>query len=148
MKDSHREDRSWPGYLFGGRLRTSTAALLIVSSGSGGCMTPTSLSPAAAAGAGQRCGSAGFIPDPSYTWVPRTDAAAYGHHDPDHHTDDLHVVGDHYAEQQHQWGAVRDFDDGPDHQRRIVRGDHRAAPSTAATAGSAAPSASSAAPTP
>lgn len=69
-----REGRSWPAYLFGGRLRTSTAALLIAF-----CAiwwlyevyepaaTPPSQVPAS------EVVPPGFIPDPAYTWAPRTD---------------------------------------------------------------------------
>lgn len=69
-----REGRSWPGYMFGGRLRTSTAAMLIVfcsalwlyHSYDPDPVPPTQI-PAT------EVVPPGFIPDPAYTWAPRTD---------------------------------------------------------------------------
>ncbi len=65
--------RGWPGYLFGGHVRTSTlvliAAFLAVwwvyntygpQQPAGGGTPPTQVVPP------------GFVPDPNYTWVPRT----------------------------------------------------------------------------
>lgn len=74
MKGSHREGRSWPGYLFGGRLRTSTAALLIAFFGIWWLYDTYQPEPSLP----QQVPASdvvppGFIPDPSYTWVPRTD---------------------------------------------------------------------------
>lgn len=63
----------WPGYLFGGRVRTSTlvliAAFLVLwwvydtygpQQPKSGTESPTQVVPP------------GFVPDPNYTWVPRT----------------------------------------------------------------------------
>ena len=65
-----REDRGWPRYLPGGRIRTSTAALLIAFVALfwvyQNYEPPPKPSPAQVV-------PPGFIPDPSYTWVPRTD---------------------------------------------------------------------------
>ena len=71
---SPRDGRSWPGYLFGGRVRTSTVALIVVfllswwmfetyqpEPGPPAQIPATDVVPP------------GFIPDPAYTWVPRTD---------------------------------------------------------------------------
>lgn len=71
------ERRFWPGYLFGGRVRTSTVGLLIAfvavwwvfvsyqhfedSKPDYGRTPSTQMVPP------------GYIPDPSYTWVPRTE---------------------------------------------------------------------------
>jgi hypothetical protein len=67
-------ERGWPGYLFGGRVRTSTLVLVIAflavwwvyddhreSTKSKPTQVPaTEVVPP------------GFVPDPNYTWVPRT----------------------------------------------------------------------------
>jgi hypothetical protein len=67
-------ERGWPGYLFGGRIRTSTVVLIVAfaalwwiydeqreSTRSTHTQVPaTEVVPP------------GFVPDPSYTWVPRT----------------------------------------------------------------------------
>lgn len=65
--------RRWPSHLFGGRVRTSTLALIMVfvavwwvydtyrpHEPSDGGTPPTQVVPP------------GFVPDPNYTWVPRT----------------------------------------------------------------------------
>jgi hypothetical protein len=64
--------RGWPSYLIGGRVRTSTAGLVVlfialfwVQQTFGPEQTPT---PAPA----QQVVPPGFVPDPDYTWVPRT----------------------------------------------------------------------------
>lgn len=68
------EGRTWPGYLFGGRLRTSTLALVIAFCAIWWLYVtyqpephPREQVPAV------NVVPPGFIPDPSYTWVPRTD---------------------------------------------------------------------------
>ena len=66
--------RKWPGYLFGGRVRTSTIALILAflviwwayESYGPTVETPDQV-PAA------EVVPPGYIPDPEYTWVPRTD---------------------------------------------------------------------------
>lgn len=66
-------ERGWPGYLFGGHVRTSTAVLVLAflglwwvydSNAHSGKSTPTV--PAS------QVVPPGFVPDPNYTWVPRT----------------------------------------------------------------------------
>lgn len=63
--------RGWPSYLLGGRVRTSTAGLLVVfialfwvqqTFAPEPKPTPTP----------QQVVPPGFVPDPDYTWVPRT----------------------------------------------------------------------------
>jgi hypothetical protein len=69
-----REGRGWPAYIFGGRLRTSTAALLIAFFGIWwlyGTYTPAPAPPAQVPAS--NVVPPGFIPDPAYTWAPRTD---------------------------------------------------------------------------
>lgn len=68
-----REGRCWPSYILWGRLRTSTAALLIAFIGVWWLYEtyqPPQQPPEAPA---TQVVPPGFIPDPSYTWVPRTD---------------------------------------------------------------------------
>lgn len=65
-------DRGWPGYLFGGHVRTSTLALVLVflavwwvyntyRPSQPSSQTPTT-----------QVVPPGFVPDPNYTWVPRS----------------------------------------------------------------------------
>lgn len=70
----NREGRNWPGYIFGGRMRTSTLVLIIAFVGIG-WLYETYEPPA---GAPEQVPASevvppGFIPDPAYTWAPRTD---------------------------------------------------------------------------
>lgn len=68
-----RADRHWPAYVFGGRLRTSTLALILAfvliwwAYESYGPAPDTSEQIPAS-----EVVPPGFIPDPAYTWVPRT----------------------------------------------------------------------------
>lgn len=71
---SSREGKTWPSYVFGGRMRTSTLVLIIAFLGVGwlyetyepGASAPQQI-PAS------EVVPPGFIPDPNYTWAPRTD---------------------------------------------------------------------------
>ena len=72
-KANPREGRGWPAYLFGGRLRTSTLALIVAFAAIWWLYEtyepapePPPQVPAA------DVVPPGFIPDPAYTWVPRT----------------------------------------------------------------------------
>lgn len=67
-----RDDRRWPGYLLGGHVRTSTVVLIMVfmvlwwaydtyRPQSSPESPPVQVVPP------------GFVPDPNYTWVPRTE---------------------------------------------------------------------------
>lgn len=69
--EKHRdEDRRWPRFMLGGRLRTSTVALIVAF-----CAVwwvsdvyrqePPKPPP-------PQVVPPGFVPDPNYTWVPRT----------------------------------------------------------------------------
>jgi hypothetical protein len=74
LRRHHDVDRRWPGYLFGGHMRTSTLVLIIAfaalwwiyndhehSKSSSTTQVPaTQVVPP------------GFVPDPNYTWVPRS----------------------------------------------------------------------------
>ena len=69
-------ERGWPGYMFGGRVRTSTLVLVIAflalwwvyddHQQSTKSNTKTTQVPAT------QIVPPGFVPDPNYTWVPRT----------------------------------------------------------------------------
>lgn len=72
--EDRRTGRSWPAYLFGGRVRTSTVALILAFvllwwayESYGPAPEDPDQVPAA------EVVPPGFIPDPAYTWVPRTD---------------------------------------------------------------------------
>jgi hypothetical protein len=68
-----RDDRGWPRYLPGGRVRTSTAgliALFIALAWLQQTFTPEPAPPPPPAN--QQVVPPGFVPDPDYTWVPRT----------------------------------------------------------------------------
>jgi hypothetical protein len=70
----HREGRGWPGYLVGGRIRTSTVVLLVAFLGIWWLFETYQPAPAPPAQVpATEVVPPGFIPDPSYTWVPRTD---------------------------------------------------------------------------
>ena len=67
-------ERGWPGYMFGGRVRTSTVVLIIAFAAlwwvydderDSTRSTPRQV-PAT------QVVPPGFVPDPNYTWVPRT----------------------------------------------------------------------------
>ena len=74
-----REGRHWPGYILGGRLRTSTAALLIAfcailwlyETYEAPRMPTLTQVPAS------EVVPPGFVPDPNYTWAPRTDVQSH-----------------------------------------------------------------------
>ena len=67
-----RSDRGWPGYIINGRIRTSTAGLIVaffVLSWLHNTYQPAAQTPTAPETA---VVPPGFVPDPEYTWVPRT----------------------------------------------------------------------------
>ncbi|BBY78471.1 hypothetical protein MPRF_53700 [Mycolicibacterium parafortuitum] len=67
------EDRGWPNYLFGGRMRTSTAGLIVVFVALFWVNQNYQPEPQApAVDPAQQVVPPGFVPDPNYTWVPRT----------------------------------------------------------------------------
>ena len=67
-----REDHGWPKYLPGGRIRTSTTVLAIAFIALFWVYQNYEPPPPAPVPSTQVV-PPGFIPDPSYTWVPRTD---------------------------------------------------------------------------
>jgi hypothetical protein len=68
-------DRGWPGYLFGGRVRTSTVVLIVAFAAVWWIYDDHAQSmkshktPQVPA---TQVVPPGFVPDPNYTWVPRT----------------------------------------------------------------------------
>ena len=69
-----REGRGWPGFLFGGRVRTSTVALLIAFFATWWIFETYQPAPAPPEQVpANEIVPPGFIPDPAYTWAPRTD---------------------------------------------------------------------------
>ena len=68
-----RTDHGWPGYIINGRIRTSTAALVLaffVITWVHNTYQPAPPTPAVPETA--QVVPPGFMPDPEYTWVPRT----------------------------------------------------------------------------
>jgi cytoskeletal protein RodZ len=66
------EPRGWPGYLFGGRVRTSTFALIAAFFVTWWVYYTYQPPAPAPAGTETQMVPPGFVPDPEYTWVPRT----------------------------------------------------------------------------
>ena len=67
-KRSEDADRRWPGYIFGGRVRTSTLVLIValmMVAWVHNTYRPPEKPPAQVV-------PPGFVPDPNYTWVQRT----------------------------------------------------------------------------
>ncbi|WP_099021634.1 hypothetical protein [Mycolicibacterium palauense] len=69
-KKWHRPDHTWPKYLPGGRLRTSTAVLVIVFAAL--TWVYQTYQPPVSPTPETQVVPPGFVPDPEYTWVPRT----------------------------------------------------------------------------
>lgn len=70
-KRSDDTDKGWPGYVFGGRIRTSTL-LLIVAFLAVWWVYDTYRPEPPPKPAAPQIVPPGFVPDPNYTWVPRT----------------------------------------------------------------------------
>lgn len=71
--DGHSE-RGWPGHILWGRMRTSTAALIVAFIALVWVYQTFTPHPAPEPAAPQVI-PPGFVPDPDYTWVPRTQVA-------------------------------------------------------------------------
>lgn len=72
-KANPREGRGWPAYLFGGRLRTSTLALIVAFAAIWWLYETYQPAPEPPPQVpASDVVPPGFIPDPAYTWVPRT----------------------------------------------------------------------------
>ena len=69
-----REGKTWPRFVLGGRMRTSTLALIIAFIGIGWLYETYEPPPAPPEQVpATEVVPPGFIPDPAYTWAPRTD---------------------------------------------------------------------------
>ena len=87
-KRSDEEQRRWPNYMFGGRMRTSTLVLIVAFLAVWWVYDTYRPEPAPKSPPAQVV-PPGFVPDPNYTWVPRSKVQQpphrHGHADPDHH---------------------------------------------------------------
>ena len=75
MKSTRRdaENRGWPNYIFRGRVRASTAGLVLAFFALFWLNQNYQPTPAApVVDPAQQVVPPGFVPDPNYTWVPRT----------------------------------------------------------------------------
>jgi hypothetical protein len=70
-KRGDEEGRRWPNYMFGGRMRTSTL-VLIVAFLAVWWLYDTYRPEAAPKPPAPQVVPPGFVPDPNYTWVPRS----------------------------------------------------------------------------
>jgi hypothetical protein len=70
-KRSEEEQRRWPNYMFGGRMRTSTLVLIVVFLAVWWVYDVYRPEPAPKSPPAQVV-PPGFVPDPDYTWVPRS----------------------------------------------------------------------------
>ena len=72
-KHSDNQERHWPGYIFGGRMRTSTLVLIVAFLAL--WWVYDTYRPQESAHEGPPATQVvppGFVPDPNYTWVPRS----------------------------------------------------------------------------
>lgn len=70
-KRSDNAERRWPGYIFGGRVRTSTLVLIVAFLAVWWVYDTYRPEPAPKPPPTQVV-PPGFVPDPNYTWVPRS----------------------------------------------------------------------------
>ena len=66
----HDADKHWPNYMFGGRIRTSTLVLIVAFLLT--WWTYNTYKPHPAPPVAPQVVPPGYVPDPNYTWVPRT----------------------------------------------------------------------------
>ena len=71
LENRSDEERRWPNYMFGGRMRTSTL-VLIVAFLAVWWLYDTYRPEAAPKPPAPQVVPPGFVPDPNYTWVPRS----------------------------------------------------------------------------
>jgi len=71
-----KEERGWPAYLLGGRIRTSTVALIVAFFLVWWLYQEYKPAPPPVQAPATEVVPPGFVPDPNYTWVPRTDVQA------------------------------------------------------------------------
>jgi hypothetical protein len=67
---SRDADKHWPSYMFGGRIRTSTLVLIVAFFAT--WWTYNTYRPAPTPPVAPQVVPPGYVPDPNYTWVPRT----------------------------------------------------------------------------
>jgi len=67
-----RADHGWPGYLINGRIRTSTVGLVVALFAIAWVHDAYAPPPPAPVVPDTAVVPPGFVPDPEYTWVPRT----------------------------------------------------------------------------
>jgi hypothetical protein len=70
-KSSDDAEKSWPNYMFGGRIRTSTLLLIVVFLAVW-WVYDTYRPEASPKPPAPQVVPPGFVPDPNYTWVPRS----------------------------------------------------------------------------
>ena len=70
-KRSDEKERRWPSYMFGGRMRTSTLVLIVAFLALWWVYDTYRPEPAPKSPPAQVV-PPGFVPDPNYTWVPRS----------------------------------------------------------------------------
>ncbi|WP_275988687.1 hypothetical protein [Mycolicibacterium sphagni] len=73
MTPTRREGRGWPQYILWGRVRTSTAALVAAFIAVWWLYATYQPVTPVPQEQGTQVVPPGFVPDPSYTWVPRTE---------------------------------------------------------------------------
>jgi hypothetical protein len=66
------DDRGWPDYLLWGRMRTSTFVLIVAFLGTWWLYETYRPPTEVPSGPATQVVPPGFVPDPEYTWVPRT----------------------------------------------------------------------------
>ena len=113
--DRHDDDeaRRWPTYMFGGRMRTSTLALMVAFLLVWWLYdTYRPHEPANSGPPPAQVVPPGFVPDPNYTWVPRSQvqAAASKYHFHADDADDHGAAKHHTSDHHHQPAAVRAAD--------------------------------------
>lgn len=72
-----RPDRGWPDYLFWGRMRTSTVGLVVAFFVTAWLYETYQPPPTPTTPEMSQVVPPGFVPDPEYTWVPRTSVREY-----------------------------------------------------------------------
>jgi hypothetical protein len=66
------KDRGWPRHMFGGRVRTSTMVLIVLFLALWWTYDTYKPQPPAHEAPATQVVPPGFVPDPNYTWVPRS----------------------------------------------------------------------------
>jgi hypothetical protein len=69
-RSNRNADKHWPSYMFGGRVRTSTLVLIVAFFAT--WWTYSTYRPHPPPPVAPQVVPPGYVPDPNYTWVPRT----------------------------------------------------------------------------